>query len=65
MIMWLIFVIAHVPFLSPMMILVAMWMGYLYVNNYLKYFNILPIMLSHAVVGSLLILLRNFYLPYS
>ena len=63
-IMWLIFVLAHVPFFSPMMMLVAMWMGYLYVQNYLKYFNILPIMLSHALVGSILIVLRNFYLPY-
>lgn len=64
-IMWLIFVLAHVSFFSPLMMLVAMWMGYVYVKNYLKYFNIFPIMISHAAVGSLLIILRNFYLPYN
>lgn len=59
-----VFMLAHVPFKSPIMLLVALMLGYVYIVNYLKYKNILAIIISHAFVGAVLILVRNFYLPY-
>lgn len=64
-VMWLVFVLAHIPFFSPMMMIIAMWMGYVYIKNYLKHHNLLPIMISHALVGGVLLIVRDFYLPYS
>lgn len=60
----LIFMAAHLPFKSPIMLIVAALLGVYYILNYLKYKNIFAVTLSHAVVGSILILVRNFYLPY-
>lgn len=60
----LIFVYAHLPFYSPIMLVVAAYLGVLYTKNYLRYGNLYALILSHAVVGSLLIILRNYYLPY-
>lgn len=60
-----VFTLAHVPFKSPVMLLVALMLGYFYIINYLKYKNLLAIIISHAFVGTVLILVRNFYLPYS
>lgn len=61
----LVFTIAHIPFRSPMMIVVSLFMGITYIFNYQKYRNLYTIMISHAVVGSILMLVRNFYLPYT
>ena len=60
----LIFIIAHVPFKSPILLLVAALLGIYYILNYLKYKNLFAVTASHAFVGSILILVRNFYLPY-
>lgn len=59
-----IFVIAHIPFKSPILILVSTMIGIYYALNYLKYKNLFAVTISHAFVGSILILVRNFYLPY-
>lgn len=59
-----IFTLVHLPFQSPLMIIVALYLGYIYLSNYLKYGNIFSLMISHAIVGSILILIRNYYLPY-
>jgi hypothetical protein len=60
----LVFTIAHVPFHSPIMLLVALTMGITYIFNYQEYRNLPAITISHAVVGAVLIMVRNFYLPY-
>ena len=61
----LVFTLAHVPFRSPLMVLVALFMGITYIFNYQKYRNLLAITVSHAVVGAILMIVRNFYLPYT
>lgn len=60
----IIFVTAHLPFRSPIMLLVAALLGIYYILNYLKYKNLFALTISHAFVGGILILIRNFYLPY-
>ncbi len=60
----LIFIAAHVPFKSPIMLIVAALLGVYYILNYLKYQNLFAVTISHAFVGSILILVRNYYLPY-
>jgi membrane protease YdiL (CAAX protease family) len=59
------FTLAHLPFHSLIMLVVTFVMGISYLKNYLKYQNIYTVMLAHAFTGALLILIRNFYLPYS
>ena len=61
----LLFVVGHIPFRSPIMLAVVTIIGYAYSRLYVHHRNILPILLSHAVIGSLLILIRNYFLPYS
>lgn len=58
------FVAGHIPFRSPIMLSIVIVIGYLYSRLYTHHRNILPILLSHALVGSLLILIRNYFLPY-
>lgn len=60
----LIFIAAHIPFKSPIMLIVAAMLGVYYILNYLRYKNLFAVTISHAFVGSILILVRNFYLPY-
>lgn len=60
----LIFIAAHIPFKSPIMLIIAALLGVYYILNYLKYKNLFALIFSHAFVGSILILVRNFYLPY-
>lgn len=60
----LIFILAHVPFKSPILLLVAAMLGVYYILNYLKYKNLFAVAISHGFVGSILIIVRNFYLPY-
>lgn len=60
----LVFTLSHLPFKSPIMIIVALLMGVFYIFNYLKYRNLYPLTISHALIGATLILVRNFYLPY-
>lgn len=59
-----VFVAAHIPFKSPIMLLVAALLGIYYILNYLKYKNLFALAISHAFVGGILIVVRNFYLPY-
>ena len=61
----LVFTIAHIPFHSPIMLVISLVMGITYIFNYQKYRNLYAIMISHAMVGAILILIRNFYLPYT
>ncbi len=58
------FVIGHIPFRSPIMLGVVVIIGYAYSRLYVHHRNIFPILISHAIVGSLLILIRNYFLPY-
>ncbi len=58
------FIVGHIPFRSPIMLGVVTIIGYAYSRLYVHHRNILPILLSHAVIGSLLILIRNYFLPY-
>lgn len=60
----IIFVGAHVPFYSPIMIAISAALGALYLNNYLRYGNLLSLIVSHAFVGSVLLVVRNYYLPF-
>lgn len=59
-----VFIASHIPFKSPIMLVVAALLGVYYILNYLKYKNLFAVTISHAFVGSILILVRNFYLPY-
>lgn len=58
------FIAGHLPFRSPIMLGVVIITGYVYSRLYVHHRNIFPILLSHAVVGSLLILTRNYFIPY-
>ncbi|MBP9702923.1 CPBP family intramembrane metalloprotease [Candidatus Woesebacteria bacterium] len=60
----LLFVAGHIPFRSPIMLGVVIVIGYVYSRLYVHHRNIFPILISHALVGSLLILIRNYFLPY-
>lgn len=60
----IIFVIGHLPFQSPLMLVVVAVMGFVYARIYSKHKNIWPIIISHAIIGSILMLIRNYFLPY-
>ncbi len=60
-----VFTLAHLPFKSPVMLLVALFMGTIYFSNYRRFGNLLAVSASHALVGACLIWLRNYYLPYT
>ncbi len=60
----LLFIAGHIPFRSPIMLGVVIVIGYVYSRLYVHHRNIFPILLSHAIVGSLLILTRNHFIPY-
>lgn len=60
-----VFTFSHVPFKSPIMLGVALMLGIVYISNYFKYKNLATVTISHALVGAVLILVRNFYLPYT
>lgn len=60
----ILFVAGHIPFRSPIMLGVVIVIGYVYSRLYVHHRNIAPILISHAIVGSLLILIRNYFLPY-
>lgn len=60
-----VFTLVHIPFKSVLMIIISFYLGVIYIWNYQKYQNIYSLIISHAFVGSVLILIRNFYLPYN
>lgn len=60
----LIFTLAHLPFYSLLMLVLTFIMALIYLKNYLQYRNLAGPIISHAIVGSLIILIRNFYFPY-
>jgi len=60
----LLFIAGHIPFRSPIMLAVVIVIGCVYSRLYVHHRNIFPILLSHALVGSLLILTRNYFIPY-
>ncbi len=53
----IIFTLAHIPFFSPLILLLTFIMGYVYIRNYLRYRNLYALILSHSVVGSGIIML--------
>ncbi|GAB4027712.1 MAG: hypothetical protein Fur0011_6390 [Candidatus Microgenomates bacterium] len=60
----LLFIAGHIPFRSPIMLGVVIVIGYVYSRLYVHHRNIFPVLISHAIVGTLLILIRNYFLPY-
>lgn len=59
-----VFALAHLPFRSPIMLFVSLFLGVALTQNYLKYHNLFSVSLFHGLVGAMLMLLRNYYLPY-
>jgi membrane protease YdiL (CAAX protease family) len=58
------FTLAHLPFHSPLILVITFFMGLVYVKNYEKYQNIYTVTISHAVVGAALIIIRNAWFPF-
>ncbi|MFH1244349.1 MAG: CPBP family glutamic-type intramembrane protease [bacterium] len=59
-----IFVFVHLPFFSPLLLLITLFMGLTYFTNYQKYQNIFAPILSHAFVGACILIIRNAWFPY-
>ena len=59
-----IFAFVHLPFYSPLLIIVTIVMGIIYIKNYHKYKNLFAPIISHSVVGACIIIIRNFWFPY-
>lgn len=59
-----IFTIVHLPFHSPLILVVTLIMGIIYIKNYSKYQNLYAPAISHALVGACLIIVRNAWFPY-
>ncbi len=59
-----VFTLAHLPFRSPIMLFVSLFLGIMFTQNYLKYKNLFSVSISHGLVGGMLMILRNYYLPY-
>lgn len=60
-----IFTFIHIPFYSPLLLIITFVMGILYIRNYQKYQNLFAPILSHSLVGACLIIIRNAWFPYS
>lgn len=60
-----IFTLAHLPFYSPLLLFVSLSMGVLYIYNYQKYHNLFAPIISHSLVGAILLVIRNAWFPYS
>ncbi len=58
------FTLAHLPFHSPLILIVTFFMGLVYIKNYEKYQNIYTVIISHAIVGAGLIMIRNAWFPF-
>jgi len=58
------FTLAHIPFKSPLLIIITFFMSILYIRNYQKYQNLFAPIISHALVGAVLIVIRNVWFPY-
>lgn len=59
-----IFTLAHLPFYSPLILVITFFMGLVYIKNYQKYQNLYTVTISHAVVGAALIIIRNAWFPF-
>lgn len=59
-----IFAFVHLPFRSPLLILITIIMGIIYIKNYQKYQNLFAPIISHSIVGASIILIRNIWFPY-
>lgn len=59
-----IFTFAHLPFHSPLVLVVTFFMGIAYIRNWEKYHNLYSLIISHAIVGACLIVIRNAWFPY-
>ena len=58
------FTFAHLPFQSPLIILITFLMGVVYIKNYHKYQNLFAPIISHSLVGASLIVIRSIWFPY-
>jgi len=57
------FTFAHLPFHSILFLILTSFMGYVFIKNYLKYQNLYTLMISHAVVGAILFVIRYTWFP--
>lgn len=60
----MIFAFVHLPFRSPLLIIITLIMGTIYIKNYQKYQNLFAPIISHSIVGASIILIRNIWFPY-
>lgn len=60
-----IFTFIHIPFHSPLLLLLTLAMGIIYIRNYQKYQNLFAPIISHAFVGACLVIIRNAWFPYT
>lgn len=60
-----IFTFIHIPFYSPLLLIITFVMGILYIRNYQKYQNLFAPIISHSLVGASLMIIRNAWFPYS
>ncbi len=60
-----IFVFIHIPFHSPLLLLLTLGMGIVYIRNYQKFENLFAPIVSHAFVGACLVIIRNAWFPYT
>jgi membrane protease YdiL (CAAX protease family) len=58
------FTLAHLPFHSPLILVITFFMGLIYIKNYEKYQNIYTVIISHALVGAALLIIRNAWFPF-
>lgn len=58
------FTFAHLPFRSPLLLIVTFIMGLMYIKNYHKYQNLFAPIISHSIVGACIIVIRNAWFPY-
>lgn len=60
-----IFTFIHIPFHSPLLLLLTLAMGIIYIRNYQKFQNLFAPIISHAFVGACLVIIRNAWFPYT
>ena len=58
------FTFVHLPFYSPLLLLISATMGFLYIWVYSRDRNLYAPTISHSLIGASLIIIRNAWLPY-
>src|SRR3989339_46802 len=53
------FMFVHLPFFSPLLLIITFFMGLVYIKNYQQYQNLFAPILSHAFVGACILIIRH------